>query len=34
MLLDRGGLVMTVEVTLRDVHGGGLGEAAGVETET
>lgn len=34
VLLDRGGLVTTVEVTVRDVHGGGIGEAASVETET
>lgn len=34
VLLDKGGLVMTVEVTVSEVQGGGLGEAAGVETET
>lgn len=34
VLLDKGGLVMTVEVTVSEVQGGGLGEPAGVETET
>lgn len=34
VLLDKEGLVMTVEVTVSEVQGWGLGEAAGLETGT
>lgn len=34
LLLGKGGLVMTVEVTVSEVQGGGLGEAAGLGTDT
>lgn len=33
LLLDRGGLVMMVEVTVSEVQGGGLGEEVGPVTE-
>lgn len=33
LLLGRGGLVMTVEVTVSEVQGGGLGEEVGPGTE-